>query len=121
MSRTRQSKPNQSRTVASNVAAAVVGIMCATVPMYRRVQGSMDGVYLATRENLAGVRVIRAFCKEQDEEREFAARNASLRREQKRAGRIAALTNPLTYTLVSVAAIALVWVGAIRVDGGFIL
>ena len=103
------------------LAAAVVGIMCATVPMYRRVQGSMDGVYLATRENLAGVRVIRAFCKEQDEEREFAARNASLRREQKRAGRIAALTNPLTYTLVSVAAIALVWVGAIRVDGGFIL
>lgn len=89
--------------------------------MYRRVQGSMDGVYLATRENLAGVRVIRAFCKEQDEEREFAARNASLRREQKRAGRIAALTNPLTYTLVSVAAIALVWVGAIRVDWGFIL
>ena len=103
------------------LAAAVVGIMCATVPMYRRVQGSMDGVYLATRENLAGVRVIRAFCKEQDEEREFAARNASLRREQKRAGRIAAFTNPLTYTLVSVAAIALVWVGAIRVDGGFIL
>lgn len=103
------------------LAAAVVGIMCATVPMYRRVQGSMDGVYLATRENLAGVRVIRAFCKEQDEEREFAARNASLRREQKRAGRIAALTNPLTYTLVSVAAIALVWIGAIRVDGGFIL
>ena len=99
------------------LAAAVVGIMCATVPMCRRVQGSMDGVYLATRENLAGVRVIRAFCKEQDEEREFAARNASLRREQKRAGRIAALTNPLTYTLVSVAAIALVWVGAIRVDG----
>ena len=103
------------------LAAAVVGIMCATVPMYRRVQGSMDGFYLATRENLAGVRVIRAFCKEQDEEREFAARNASLRREQKRAGRIAALTNSLTYTLVSVAAIALVWVGAIRVDGGFIL
>lgn len=103
------------------LAAAVVGIMCATVPMYRRVQGSMDGVYLATRENLAGVRVIRAFCKEQDEEREFAARNASLRRDQKRAGRIAALTNPLTYTLVSVAAIALVWVGAIRVDGGIIL
>lgn len=103
------------------LAAAVVGIMCATVPMYRRVQGSMDGVYLATRENLAGVRVIRAFCKEQNEEREFAARNASLRRDQKRAGRIAALTNPLTYTLVSVAAIALVWVGAIRVDGGIIL
>ena len=103
------------------LAAAVVGIMAATVPMYRQVQGKMDGVYLATRENLAGVRVIRAFCKEEDEEREFAARNAALRCEQKRAGRISALTNPLTYALVSIAAIALVWVGAARVDADILL
>ena len=103
------------------LAAAVVGIMTATVPMYKKVQGEMDGVYLSTRENLAGVRVIRAFCKEADEEREFAQRNAQLRRRQKRAGRIAALTNPLTYALVSVAAIALVWVGGARVAGGVLL
>ena len=103
------------------LAAAVVGIMTATVPMYKKVQGEMDGVYLSTRENLAGVRVIRAFCKEADEEREFAQRNAQLRRRQKRAGRIAALTNPLTYALVSIAAIALVWVGGARVEGGVLL
>lgn len=103
------------------LAAAVVGIMRATVPMYKKVQGKMDGVYLATHENLAGVRVIRAFCKEEDEEREFARRNAELRREQKLAGGIAALTNPITYALVSVASIALVWVGGYRVDTGVLL
>ena len=103
------------------LAVAVVGIMKATVPMYKKVQGQLDGVYLATRENLAGVRVIRAFCKEGDEEAEFARRNRELCRRQKRAGRISALTNPLTYTLISVAAIALVWVGGLRVDGGAIL
>ena len=103
------------------LAVAVVGIMKATVPMYKKVQGQLDGVYLATRENLAGVRVIRAFCKEGDEEEEFAKRNRELCRRQKRAGRISALTNPLTYTLVSVAAIALVWVGGLRVDEGVIL
>lgn len=103
------------------LAVAVVGIMKATVPMYKKVQGQLDGVYLATRENLAGVRVIRAFCKEGDEEEEFAKRNRELCRRQKRAGRISALTNPLTYTLISVAAIALVWVGGLRVDEGVIL
>lgn len=103
------------------LAAAVVGIMCATVPLYRKVQGKMDGVYLATHENLAGVRVIRAFCKEADEEREFARRNAALCREQKLAGGISALTNPLTYALISIAAIALVWVGGVRVDTDHIL
>lgn len=103
------------------LAAAVVGIMAATVPLYKKVQGRMDGVYLATHENLAGVRVIRAFCKEEDEKREFARRNAELRREQKLAGGISALTNPLTYVLVSVASIALVWVGGVRVENGVIL
>ena len=103
------------------LAASVIGIMAATIPMYKRVQGRMDGVYLATRENLAGVRVLRAFCKEEDEEREFAARNAARRRAQKRAGRASALSNPLTYALISLASIALVWVGGVRVDGGILL
>ena len=103
------------------LAAAVIGIMTICIPLYKKVQGRMDGVYLATRENLSGVRVVRAFCKEQDEVREFGERNAVLRKQQKRAGRISAITNPLTYALVNIAAIVLVWVGAQRVDGGFIL
>lgn len=103
------------------LALAVVGIMALCIPLYKKVQGRMDGVYLATRENLAGVRVVRAFCKEKDEIEQFEARNAALRKEQKRAGRIAAITNPLTYALVNIAAIALVWVGATRVDGGILL
>ena len=103
------------------LALAVVGIMALCIPLYKKVQGKMDGVYLATRENLAGVRVVRAFCKEKDEVEQFEARNAALRKEQKRAGRIAAITNPLTYALVNIAAIALVWVGATRVDGGILL
>ena len=102
-------------------AAAVIGIMTICIPLYKKVQSRMDGVYLATRENLSGVRVVRAFCKEQDEVREFGERNAVLRKQQKRAGRISAITNPLTYALVNIAAIVLVWVGAQRVDGGFIL
>ena len=103
------------------LALAVVGIMALCIPLYKKVQGRMDGVYLATRENLAGVRVVRAFCKEKDEVEQFEERNAALRKEQKRAGRIAAITNPLTYALVNIAAIALVWVGATRVDGGILL
>lgn len=103
------------------LAAAVIGIMTICIPLYKKVQSRMDGVYLATRENLSGVRVVRAFCKEQDEVREFGERNAVLRKQQKRAGRISAITNPLTYALVNIAAIILVWVGAQRVDGGFIL
>ena len=103
------------------LAAAVIGIMTICIPLYKKVQGRMDGVYLATRENLSGVRVVRAFCKEQDEVREFGERNAVLRKQQKRAGRISAITNPLTYALVNIAAIVLVWVGAQRVDDGFIL
>ncbi|HIZ25378.1 MAG TPA: ABC transporter ATP-binding protein/permease [Candidatus Gallimonas intestinigallinarum] len=103
------------------LALAVIGIMALCIPLYKKVQGKMDGVYLATRENLAGVRVVRAFCKEKDEVEQFEARNAALRKEQKRAGRIAAITNPLTYALVNIAAIALVWVGATRVDGGILL
>ena len=101
--------------------AAIVAVMAACIPLYKRVQGYADGVYLQTRENLSGARVVRAFCKEADEIEEFGGRNALLRRAQKRVGRISAITNPLTFALVSVAAVALVWVGARRVDGGAIL
>ena len=101
--------------------AAIVAVMAACIPRYKRVQGHQDGVYLQTRENLTGARVVRAFCKEEDEIAEFGARNRRLCREQEKVGRIAAVTNPLTFVLVSLAAIALVWVGSRRVDGGAIL
>lgn len=103
------------------LAVIVVGIMLVCIPMYKKVQSKMDGVYLATRENLAGVRVVRAFCKEKDEVASFKAHSAALRREQKRVGRISAISNPLTYALVNLAAVLLVWVGAHRVDGGILL
>ena len=99
--------------------AVVAVLMRAGIPLYKKVQGKLDGVYSSTRENLAGVRVIRAFCKEEDEIREFDERNAALCKSQRFAGRVSALMNPLTYVLVSLAVIALVYVGAIRVyDGG---
>ena len=96
----------------------VFAVMAACIPLYRKVQEKLDKVYLSTRENLAGVRVIRAFCKEESEQKEFAQRNGELCRSQKKVGRIAALTNPLTYVLINVAVIVLVYVGALRVDSG---
>ena len=100
------------------LAAAVFAVMGACIPLFQRVQSRLDKVYSSTRENLAGVRVIRAFCNEQSEINEFEARNAALKKSQKRAGLVAALSNPLTFVLVNLAVIALLYVGAIRVDGG---
>ena len=100
--------------------AVVVSVMAAGIPLYRRVQERLDKVHGATRENLTGVRVLRAFCKEETEKKEFDGLNGALRKQQKKAGRISAIMNPLTYVLVSGAVIALVYFGAIRVDGGAI-
>ena len=100
------------------LAAVVVAVMAASIPLYRRVQDKLDKVQLSTRENLQGARVIRAFCKEEDEQRIFERRNARLKKAQKRAGRVAAVMNPLTYALVGLAVILLVYVGAVRVNSG---
>ncbi len=100
------------------LAAVVFAVMAACIPLYQRVQEKLDGVFLSTRENLAGVRVIRAFRREERETEEFDGRNGELLAAQKRAGRTAALTNPLTFVLVNLAVIALVYVGALRVDAG---
>lgn len=100
------------------LAVVVFAVMAACMPLYRKVQERLDKVYLSTRENLAGVRVIRAFCKEESEGKQFEERNGDLCRSQKKVGRIAALTNPLTYVLINAAVIVLVYVGALRVDGG---
>ena len=96
----------------------VFSIMLVTIPMYRRVQGQLDDVTAATRENLNGVRVLRAFCKEEAETARFARRNQLLTRMQLAVGRIANSMNPLTYAVVNAAVIALIHTGAVRVQMG---
>ncbi len=96
----------------------VFGIMLSTKPMYRNVQNSLDKILGITHENLSGVRVIRAFNKQQDEVRQFKEENKKLNHLQKFVGKISGLMNPLTYVVVNVAIIALIWTGAIRVNEG---
>ncbi len=93
-------------------------LMRLTMPRYRRTQQQLDAVTAATRENLAGVRVLRAFGKEEDEITRFRQRNHALMKEQVAVGRLSALTNPLTFVLVNAAVIWLLHTGALRVNGG---
>lgn len=99
---------------------AVFSVMAATMPLYKRVQEKLDGVYTTTRENLSGARVLRAFCKEEEELALFKEKSGSLRSAQKKAGRISALSGPITYILVNVALIVLLFVAAGRVELGAI-
>lgn len=103
------------------LALVVFAVMRACMPLYKKSQEKLDDVFLSTRENLAGVRVIRAFCREESEVEQFDGRNGQLLSAQKKVGSIAALTNPLTYVLINLAVVALVYVGALRVDGGILL
>ena len=96
----------------------VFGIMLITMPMYKRVQSGLDNVTAATRQNLAGVRVLRAFCKESSEITEFEKNTDILTNRQLSAGRISALMNPVTFVIVNLAVVLLVREGAIKVDGG---
>ena len=98
----------------------VFGIMMINIPMFKKVQQSLDIVLRKTRENLTGVRVIRAFCMETSEKEEFQSSNDELTRIQLFAGKISALMNPITYVIINLGIIALIWVGAIRVDLGII-
>ncbi len=100
------------------LAVVVVAVMAAGIPLYRKVQAKLDGVNLSARENLQGVRVIRAFCREEEEGKEFRARSGALCREQRRAGAVSALANPLTYALVNIAVIVLLYVSGLRVHAG---
>lgn len=102
------------------LAVVVFGIMIASIPLYRKVQNRLDGVLGLTRENLTGVRVLRAFCKEEEQEDQFRQKNQMLTDAQKFVGRISALLNPVTYVIVNGAVIALIWVGAVRVDMGIL-
>ncbi len=100
------------------LAIVVYAIMLICMPLYKKTQGKLDKVLLSTRENLSGARVLRAFCKEADERAQFDRRNEELNESGKFVGGIAAITNPLTYALVNLAIILLLWTGALRVDSG---
>ncbi len=100
------------------LAVVVYAVMFICMPLYKKTQGKLDKVLLSTRENLTGARVIRAFCREEEEKRLFDERNETLNKGRKFVGGIAAITNPLTYILVNFAIIALIWTGAVRVDMG---
>ena len=96
----------------------VFSIMLISIPMYRRVQGQLDSVTAATRENLNGVRVIRAFGREEAENGKFTKRSRSLTRMQLAVGRLSAAMNPVTYVVINAAVILLLHTGALRVDSG---
>ena len=96
----------------------IFGIMLITMPLYKKVQGGVDRILRKTRENLSGVRVIRAFGKENDEVDSYRTENDALTREQTRVGSISALMNPITYVIINLGIIALIYVGAIKVDAG---
>ncbi len=100
------------------LAVVVLGIMTVSMPLYRKVQAGLDGILGRTRQNLTGVRVIRAFDKEEAEKEDFNNENQILTNLQLLVGKISALTNPVTYIFLNVALVVLLYVGAIRVDGG---
>ena len=98
----------------------VFGIMLVTMPMYKGVQAALDGVTTRTRQNLAGVRVLRAFRKETAEVSDFEEQTQQLTRRQLKAGGISALMNPVTYVIVNLAIVALVRIGAVQVELGIL-
>jgi len=102
------------------LSVVVFGVMMASIPMYRKVQARLDKVLQIARENLTGVRVIRAFNKEEDEKRHFSEANQMLVRQQVFVGKISALMNPLTYIIINGATMILIWTGAWQVEDGVI-
>ncbi len=98
----------------------VFGIMMINIPMLKAVQQKLDKVLSLTRENLLGVRVIRAFCKEEEEIKRFTNRNEELTKQQKRTGSISAFMNPVTYVIINIAILRLIWTGTLQVDAGIL-
>lgn len=96
----------------------VFGVMLWCIPLYSKVQARLDKVLLLTRENLTGARVVRAFCKENEEIDEFTLRNEELTTTQKRVGWISGVMNPLTYVVVNFGIILLIYTGALKVESG---
>ena len=102
------------------LSAVVFAIMLGTVPLYKAVQKNLDAILSKTRSSLTGVRVLRAFTTEKRDIEDFGRRNSLLLASQKKAGRISALLNPLTYVIINVATIILIYTGALRVEAGAI-
>ena len=102
------------------LSVVVFGVMLWTMPRYKRVQAGLDQVLSAARENLTGVRVVRAFGREESEVEGFEAQNNALTHLQVFVGKISALMNPVTYIIINLGAVALIWSGALRVDAGMI-
>lgn len=102
------------------LSVVVFGIMALSMPLYKKVQRQLDQVTLATRENLTGARVIRAFNRQEDEIRKFDDSNAALVKLQVFVGKISALMNPVTYVIINLAIVAVVWVSGRQVDAGII-
>ena len=100
------------------LSVVVFTIMGITIPMFKRVQQGLDNVLLKTRENLTGARVIRAFCKEDEEIKSFNISNEALTNISKKTSKISALMNPITYIIINCGIAALLYTGAIRVDSG---
>ena len=102
------------------LSVVVFGIMLLSIPLYKKVQGLLDKVLGTTRENLTGVRVLRAFGKEDAEIASFEEKNEALTDMQKYVGRISALMNPVTYVIINLAILFLIHTGAVRVEAGII-
>ena len=98
----------------------VFGILLASMPLYKKVQRQLDKVLLAVRENLMGVRVIRAFNRQSSEKQRFETENDSLVKLQVFVGKISALLNPVTYVMINLALVVLIWTGGQRVEAGII-
>lgn len=102
------------------LSVVIYSVMSYTTPAYKRVQGKLDGVTLITRENFEGARVIRAFTDEENEIAEFNKRNNALSSLQKKVGGVSALLNPLTYVIINIAIVVLVYTGGIKVNSGIL-
>ncbi len=102
------------------LSVVVFGIMLLTIPLYKRVQASLARVLGRTRENINGVRVIRAFCHEDEEVEAFYAENEILTHHQKFVGRISAVLNPLTYVIINLGIVYLLWSSSFRVESGYL-
>ena len=102
------------------LACVVFSIMLISIPLYKKVQERLDSVLLSARETLSGVRVIRAFCREENEETRFKEKNDRLVSLQVLVGRISALMNPLTYVVINLAIVFLIHKGAVTVEAGII-
>ena len=100
------------------LSVVIFGIMIAGIPLYRRVQGRLDRVLRLTRENLGGARVVRAFVHEEESIKEYREATSDLTRYQRFSGRISALLNPLTYVIINLSILAIIYLGGIQVNNG---